>query len=116
MKTGWRIAAVFAGLAMCLAVAGAQGASNRPLRVLVPVAPGGPTDTAIRMIVPRLSEALQRPLVVDNRASANGVAGTEIAARATPDGLTLAMGNSGTHAINAALYRKLIIEAGLQID
>jgi len=54
-----------------------------------------------------LSEGLKQPLVVDNRGGANGVAGTDIAAKATPDGYTLAVGNSGTHAINASLYRKL---------
>jgi tripartite-type tricarboxylate transporter receptor subunit TctC len=107
MKSGkWRILATLAGLAVCSAVA-AQGSGNRPIRVLVPVAPGGSSDTTIRLIVPQLSKALHRSIVVDNRASANGVAGTEIAARANPDGLTFAIGNSGTHAINASLYRKL---------
>lgn len=107
MKHGrLRIFATLAFLAVSAAAA-AQGSANRPMRVLVPVAPGGPSDTAIRLIVPQLSEALRRPIVVDNRPSANGVAGTEIAARANPDGLTLAIGNSGTHAINASLYRKL---------
>jgi tripartite-type tricarboxylate transporter receptor subunit TctC len=77
------------------------------MRVIVASPPGGPSDTAIRLIAPRLSEALRQPLVVDNRGSANGVAGTDIAAKAVPDGLTLAVGNSGTHAINASLYRNL---------
>jgi tripartite-type tricarboxylate transporter receptor subunit TctC len=84
----------------------AQGGA-RPIRVLVPVAPGGPSDTAVRLIAPKLGETLGRTLVVDNRASANGVAGTEIASKAVPDGNTLAIGNSGTHAINMTLYRKL---------
>jgi tripartite-type tricarboxylate transporter receptor subunit TctC len=90
------------------AVAAAQGAAGgRPVRVLVPVAPGGPSDTAARLILPRLSEGLKQTLVVDNRPAANGVAGTDIAAKAAPDGYTLAIGNSGTQAINASLYRKL---------
>jgi tripartite-type tricarboxylate transporter receptor subunit TctC len=88
--------------------ASAQGAAGgRPVRVLVPVAPGGPSDTAARLILPRLSEGLRQTLVVDNRPAANGVAGTDIAAKAAPDGYTLAIGNSGTQAINASLYRKL---------
>ena len=99
--------ALAAGLALCSTLVGAQGVSGRPVRVLVPSAPGGPSDTAIRLILPQLSEGLKQPLVVDNRGAANGVAGTDIASKAPPDGYTLAVGNSGTHAINASLYRKL---------
>jgi tripartite-type tricarboxylate transporter receptor subunit TctC len=102
------VAALSAGLALCSSLAVAQGVvGGRPVRVLVPAPPGGPSDTAIRLILPRLSEGLRQPLVVDNRGGANGVAGTDIASKATPDGYTLAVGNSGTHAINASLYRKL---------
>lgn len=98
----------FAVFALCSSLAGAQGgASGRPVRVLVPAPPGGPSDTAIRLILPRLSEGLRQILIVDNRGGANGVAGTDIASKATPDGYTLAVGNSGTHAINASLFRKL---------
>lgn len=85
----------------------AQIAGTKPMRVLVPVPPGGPSDTAIRLILPRLSEGLGRTLVVDNRPGANGVAGTVIASQAASDGHTIAVGNSGTHAINASLYKKL---------
>ncbi|MGH8623457.1 MAG: tripartite tricarboxylate transporter substrate binding protein, partial [Burkholderiales bacterium] len=66
-----------AGFALCSALAGAQGTSSRPLRVLVPAPAGGPSDTAIRLILPKLSEGLRQPLVVDNRGGANGVAGTD---------------------------------------
>ena len=102
-----RVFATAAFLALCTSLATAQGFSSRPIRVIVPVPAGGPSDTAIRLIAPQLSEALKQPLVIDNRPGANGLAGTEIAARAAPDGLTLAVGNSGTHAINPGLYRKL---------
>lgn len=107
MKGLARIIAVLMSLALFPAITCAQIGGSRPMRIIVPVPPGGPSDTAIRLIAPKLSEALRQPLVVDNRPSANGVAGTEIAARAAPDGLTLAVGNSGTQAINASLYRKL---------
>ena len=60
-----------------------------------------------RLIAPRLSEALRQNVIVDNKPSANGIVAAEIVAKATPDGLTLGVGNSGSHAINAALYRKL---------
>ncbi len=86
---------------------GFAGVGGRPIRIIVPVAPGGPSDTAVRILVPKLSEGLRQSLVVDNRPSNNGVAGTEIAARANPDGLTLNIGNSGTHAINPSLYKNL---------
>lgn len=107
MNEPLRILSASAALALFSAMAFAQGGSNRPMRIIVPVAPGGPSDTAMRLIAPRMSEGLGRPIVVDNRPSPNGVAGTEIAARANPDGYTLAVGNSGTQAINASLYRKL---------
>ncbi len=104
------VAALTFGGALNVTLAHAQGLGNiggRPIRIIVPVAPGGPSDTAVRILVPRLSEALRQTLVVDNRPSNNGVAGTEIAARANPDGLTLNIGNSGTHAINPSLYKNL---------
>ncbi len=101
------ILAAFAAFVLYSALSAAQGVTGRPVRVLVPSAPGGPSDTAIRLILPRVMEELRQPLVVDNRGGANGVAGTDIASKATPDGYTLAVGNSGTHAINASLYRKL---------
>lgn len=102
-----QILGAIAGFALCSALAGAQGTPIRPVRVLVPAPPGGPSDTAIRLILPKLSEGLKQALVVDNRGGANGVAGTDIASKAAPDGYTLAVGNSGTHAINASLYRNL---------
>jgi tripartite-type tricarboxylate transporter receptor subunit TctC len=102
---------IIALLLICgVPLAHAQGLGNiggRPVRIIVPVAPGGPSDSAVRILVPRLSEALRQTLVVDNRPSNNGIAGTEIAARANPDGLTLNIGNSGTHAINPSLYKSL---------
>lgn len=80
---------------------------QRPIRLLVPSPPGGPSDFAARLIAPKLSEALGQNVVVDTRQSVNGIIATEIAAKSVPDGLTLAIGNNGTHVINASLYRKL---------
>lgn len=99
-------------LAACLiglvaANAWSQSTSKRPVRILVASAPGGPSDVQIRLLLPVMTEALGQTLIVDNRASANGVLATEMAARAAPDGHTFAVGNSGTHAVNATLYRKL---------
>ena len=105
MRSG-RWAFALLALSVCVASVHAQGIT-RPIRVVVGVPPGGPSDTAIRLIAPKMSEALGQPLVVDNRPGSNGVMGTEIASKAAPDGLTFNVGNSGTHAINASLYRKL---------
>ena len=69
---------------------------QRPIRLLVPSPPGGPSDFAARLIAPKLSEALGQNVVVDPRQSVNGIIATEIAAKSTPDGLTLETGNHGT--------------------
>jgi tripartite-type tricarboxylate transporter receptor subunit TctC len=85
----------------------AQGSGKRPVRVLVGSPPGGPSDIQIRLLLPKLTEALGETFIVDNRASSNGVVAADIAAKSPPDGHTLAVGNSGTHAVNASLYLKL---------
>lgn len=85
----------------------AQDRSKRPLRLLVPSPPGGPSDFAARLVSPKLSEALGQNIVVDNRQSVNGILATEIAAKSPPDGNTLVIGNNGTMVINIGLYRKL---------
>lgn len=99
--------ALLAGLSLCFGAAHAQWQPNRAVQFILPNAPGGGPDFIARLIAPRLSEAIKQPVVVDNRASNNGIVGTEMAARAAPDGTMLILGNSGTHAINATLYKKL---------
>jgi tripartite-type tricarboxylate transporter receptor subunit TctC len=81
--------------------------SPRTVRVLIPSPPGGPSDTQMRLIAPKMGEALGQNFVLDNRASNNGVVSSELGARANPDGFTLTVGNSGTHAVNATLYKQL---------
>ena len=100
------IRCVLVAIAVASFAATAQ-APKRPVRILVGAAPGGPSDVQIRLLLPVMTEALGQVLIVDNRASANGVLASEIAARAAPDGHTLLVGNSGTHAVNATLYTKL---------
>ena len=94
-------------LALLPAYAADPAAGKRPVRILVGAAPGGPSDVQIRLLLPIMTEALGQVLIVDNRASANGVIASEIASRSAPDGHTLLVGNSGTHAVNATLYAKL---------
>ena len=98
-------------LALVPAVAFAQSlislVPSRPVLIVVPNAAAGPSDYLARVLAPRLGETLRQNVIVDNRPSANGVTAGEIVARATPDGSMIAVGNTGTHAINATLYRKL---------
>ncbi len=81
--------------------------SRKPIRLLVPSPPGGPSDFAGRLVSPGIGEALGRNVVVDARQSVNGVLSMETAARAAPDGATLSIGNIGTHVMNTGLYRNL---------
>ena len=87
--------------------AAAQISRDRPVRMVVGSAPGGPSDVQARLLVPKMSDVLGVTVIVDNRASNNGVVGMEIASKAPADGHNYAVGNSGTHAVNATLYKKL---------
>jgi len=80
---------------------------NKPVQIIVPNPPGGGPDFIARLIAPKLSAALRQNVIVENRSGANGVVGTEFAARAVADGSVIAFGNAGTHAINATLYKNL---------
>ena len=80
---------------------------NKPLRVIVPFAAGGPSDIFVRTIGPKLTEAWGQPVVIENRGGAGGVIGIELAVRAAPDGYTLLLGASGALVINPAFNSKL---------
>ena len=90
-------------------VAFAQGYPNRPVRMLIPFAPGGASDFVGRIMQPRLGELLGQPIVVENRAGASGNIGVEAAAKSAPDGYTLFLGNIGTIAVNPAVFPKLAV-------
>ena len=96
----------------CLAAATgayAQPAANypsRPVRMIIPFAPGGASDFVGRILQPKLSDVLGQQVVVDNRTGASGNVGVEIAARANSDGYTLFLGNVGTMAINPSIFPK----------
>src|SRR5213594_3087545 len=100
------VALVTAALVLPVAVAQSSFPS-RPLRLVVPFPPGGPTDIVARPVAQKLSEQLGQQVLVDNRGGAGGNIGAESVAHAAPDGYTLLMGTVGTQAINPALYSKL---------
>ena len=98
--------AAMLAVAMTCSTAGAQPYPSRPVRVVVPFAPGGAVDLVARAVAPRLSDALGQGVVVDNRGGAGGTLGTDIVAKARPDGHTLLVASMGV-AVNAVLYPKL---------
>lgn len=86
--------------------AGAQAYPARSIRIISPFSPGGGNDTICRIVAQKLVERLGKQVLVENRAGANGIIGTEVAARAAPDGYTIVLIPSG-HAVNASLRKKL---------
>ena len=95
-------------IALLLGATGAmaQQYPARPIRIIVPQSPGASTDITARLVAQGLSEALRQPVIVDNRPGSSGIAGTELVARAAPDGYTL-MVVASSFSINPALGRKL---------
>jgi len=99
------------GLSVLLACAAAPVAAQtaaypaKPIRLVIPFAPGGASDFVGRIIAPRWSELAGQNIVIENRAGASGNIGLEAAAKAAPDGYTLLLGNVGTTAINPSLYK-----------
>ena len=84
----------------------AQSFPDKPVMLVVPFPPGGPTDAMARTIAAEMKDRLGQPVIVENRAGAGGNIGAEYVARAAADGQTLLFGTSGPLAINASLYRK----------
>lgn len=84
-----------------------QSYPNKPIRFIVTFPPGGPQDILARVIGKKLTDSWGQQVVIDNRGGANGIIGTEMAAKAVPDGYTILMTYVGTAAINVTLYKKL---------
>jgi tripartite-type tricarboxylate transporter receptor subunit TctC len=108
MAISIRIATVVAAMAItgsCLAQE-ATGFPSRPLRLIVPFAPGGTNDSVGRVVADKLAVRLGQPIVVDNRAGANSIIGCEIVAKAAPDGYTMVIVAAG-FAVNPGLVKKL---------
>ena len=97
------------GFALCCASgASAQGRyPDRPIRLVIPFAPGGETDIFSRAIAVRLGEVLGQQIVLENRAGATGIVGTDFVAKSRADGYTLIFGTAATHALNLSVFKTL---------
>ncbi|MEJ8854875.1 tripartite tricarboxylate transporter substrate binding protein [Variovorax robiniae] len=85
----------------------ADGFPDKPIMLVIPFPPGGPTDAMARTLAAEMKDRLGQPMIVENRAGAGGNIGAEYVSRAAPDGQTLLFGTSGPLAINSSLYRKV---------
>ena len=94
-------------LILALPVAAQSNWPVRPVKIVVPFAPGGTTDILARAVAPELSRAFGQSFIVENRAGAGGNLGADVVAKSPADGYTLLMGTVGTHGINKALYDKM---------
>jgi len=90
---------------------GAAGWPNKPVRIVVPFAPGGTTDILARALAPELSKAFGQTFVIENKPGAGGNTGADLVAKSPPDGYTLLMGTVGTQSINPSLYPKMPYDA-----
>ncbi|MDB5416282.1 MAG: LacI family transcriptional regulator [Rubritepida sp.] len=103
----YRRAILALGGAMLAAPALAQAYPDRPIRLIIPFPAGGGTDAQSRLLAQGLAQVLGQQVIAENRGGAGGSIGAEALARAAPDGYTLGIGTTSTHAINPALYRRL---------
>jgi len=104
MKT---ILALFALTVLCMPAYAADQFPTRPIRIVVPYAPGGNVDISARIIAPSMAEELGQSVVVDNRPGAGGNLGASLVAKATPDGYTLLVGSSGPLSVNPVIFKNL---------
>jgi len=102
-----RIMAFFALLTTAAGAVTAQTFPNRPVRMVIGFPASGPIDLVARVIAPHLFEGSGQQVVIDNRAGANGIIGTDIVAKATPDGHTVYFGTAGALSVNPTLYPRL---------
>src|SRR3954468_1740722 len=107
-RTWWvlGVSLAVAGAALTQSAATRSAYPERPIRIIVPFGAGGANDVVTRIVATRLTEALGQQVVVDNRTGAGGLIGTEIAAKAAPDGYTL-LGTATPHVIFPHLHKKM---------
>lgn len=85
----------------------AQSYPNKPIKLIVPFPPGGPTDIVARPLAQMLGESIKQSVIVENKGGAGGSVAADFVAKSPPDGYTIMVGTVGTHAINGSLYRQL---------
>ncbi len=85
----------------------AQNYPNKPIKLIVPFPPGGPTDIVARPLAQMLGESMKQSVIVENKGGAGGSVAADFVAKSPPDGYTIMVGTVGTHAINGSLYRQL---------
>jgi tripartite-type tricarboxylate transporter receptor subunit TctC len=103
-------------LLLCAGAVAAQDYPTRPIRVLVPFAPGGVVDTSTRILTNKLTERLGWQFVVDNRPGGNGFIAVQLAAKGTPDGYTLLSAHTGEFAVNPAIFKNVPYELERDFD
>ncbi len=106
-RIGARLLLAAIACGVCGGVAAAEGYPAKTVRVVVGFPPGGFVDFTARLVSAPLGVALGQQFIVENRSGAGGIVGTEIVARAAPDGYALTVGSAGTHGVNQSLYPKL---------
>ncbi|MGC1778671.1 MAG: tripartite tricarboxylate transporter substrate binding protein [Xanthobacteraceae bacterium] len=111
LRTRWAAAALVVLLAATVEIAHAAVWPSRPVTMIVPFAPGGPTDIVGRIFAQRLSEILKQQVVVENVGGAGGMTGAERVAQARPDGYETLLGTVGTQAYSQTLYKKPLYNA-----
>lgn len=117
MRAGLRLLAASFAAGAAIFAAGAQAQyPDKPVRLIVAWPPGGGTDTAARLIAERLTQRFGQAVTVENRAGANGIIGTTVAAKAPADGYTLLMATADTHSINPHIYKNLPYDAAKGFD
>jgi tripartite-type tricarboxylate transporter receptor subunit TctC len=107
IKTALPVICVAAALSAAGAPVHAQDLPSKPIRLVVPFPPGGPNDIIARVVGQKMSELLKQQVVVDNRGGAGGALGTDVVAKAAPDGTTIAISSAGALALSIALREKL---------
>jgi len=107
MKKMMRRAACALVLAVVVSPVSAQDFPSKPPKLVVPYAPGGGADSVARIVARKVSENVGQPIVIENKGGAGSIVGTDLVAKAEPDGYTLLLGQSGPISINPAVYKTL---------